>query len=148
MTIPQPAVSEVCPTMPVQHFGESRFNKCKLHYTWDDLYDGYHNATIAYRQGSLGVLSRAGRFETYACIKGHPCADLIEDYFCFVYDEVGATFVPWGPNTVLKLLALPMTQDEVIHLRAKVQQLDLLTANLSAAVANLTDLVANLTARL
>jgi phage shock protein A len=31
--------------------------------------------------------------------------------------------VPWGPNTVLKMLTMPVTQDEVLHLRAENKEL-------------------------
>jgi len=31
--------------------------------------------------------------------------------------------VPWGPNAVLKMLTMPVTQDEVLHLRAENKEL-------------------------
>ena len=36
-----------------------------------------------------------------------------------MYEEQEDRFVPWGPNTDLKMLTLPVTQDEVRHLRAE-----------------------------
>ena len=36
-----------------------------------------------------------------------------------MYEEQEDRFVPWGPNTELKMLTLPVTQDEVLHLRAE-----------------------------
>ena len=48
--------------------------------------------------------------------------------------------MPWGPNTVLRLIQTRETQDEILHLRAEI-------TNLKAVVANLTTVVANLTMR-
>jgi hypothetical protein len=70
MVIPKAAVSEVCPKPPVQHFGEPRFKRCRLPWTWDDLYAGHYNGTITYYQGWLGKLRVTGRFETWVCLKG------------------------------------------------------------------------------
>jgi hypothetical protein len=51
---------------------------------------------------------------------GDPCAnDLTDTFFCYVYEEQEHKFVPWGPNVVLRLLTMPVTQDEVLHLRAE-----------------------------
>jgi len=120
MVIPKATVSEVCPKPPVQHFGEPRFKRCRLPWTWDDLYAGHHNGSITYYQGSLGMLRVTGRFETWVCLKGDPCAnDLTDTFFCYVYEEQERKFVPWGPNVVLRLLTMPVTQDEVLHLRAE-----------------------------
>jgi len=122
MVIPAPTVSEACPRTPVEHFNEPRFKRCQTPWTWDDLYDGYKESTIDYYQGSLGMRSVSGMFETYACIRADPCALGPTDYFCYVYHEVEHRFVPWGPNTALQIVPIT-SQDEVLHLRAEVNKL-------------------------
>jgi len=65
-------------------------------------------------------------------MQGDPCAtDLIDGYFCYVYNEEKDIFEPWGPNNVLRLIVTRETQDEILHLRAEI-------TNLKAVVANLT----------
>jgi len=85
--------------------------------------EGYKESTIDYYQGSLGQLSVPGTFETYACIRADPCALGPTDYFCYVWHMVNTAFVPWGSNTVLELVPIT-SQDEVLHLRAKVMELE------------------------
>ena len=133
MVIPTPAVSEVCPKVPVENFNEAQFAHCQTPWTWDDLMEGYKESTIDYFQGSFGQLSVRGTFETYTCIRGDPCALGPTDYFCYVWDMVNSVFVPWGSNTVLEIV--PVTsQDEVIHLRAKVKELEAALKKLNATV--------------
>ena len=122
MLIPTPAVSEACPRVPVEHFDEPRFKRCQTPWTWDNLYDGYKESTIDYYQGSLGMRSVPGIFESWACIRADPCALGPTDYFCYVWHEVNGLFVPWGSNTVLGIVPIT-SQDEVLHLRAEVNKL-------------------------
>ena len=140
MMVPEAStVAEVCPTLPPQRFGESRFEKCQLRYSLQDLYDAYDNKTLSFRMGSLDKLTVAGVFETWFCIQDHPCAtDLTDNHFCFVWHESEHRFVAWGANPSLKLLVLPVTQDEVLHLRAENAHIKMLLSNLTALVANLT----------
>ena len=52
------------------------------------------------------------------------CAsDLTDDHFCFVWEQVEKKFIPWGPNSALNLLHPPVTQDEILHLRAEIKEL-------------------------
>ena len=139
MTIPQAAVSEVCQSTPPQRFGESKFAKCRLRYSLQDLYDAHDNKTLSFRMGSLDELTVAGVFETWFCVKDDPCAtDLTDNHFCYVYHETEQRFVPWGPNPSLKLLILPVSQDEVLHLRAAIDTQAAELAQLKKVVANLT----------
>ena len=124
MVIPKPKVSEKCPQPRIVHFGEPQYAKCILPWEWTHLFHGYKENTINWRQGGLGRLRVKGRFETWVCIKGHPCAsDLTDDHFCFVWEQVEKKFIPWGPNTALNLLYPPVTQDEILHLRAEIKEL-------------------------
>ena len=127
MTVP-----EVCPRPPVQNFGEQQFKLCQVPWTWEELIAGYKESTISPQWGTLGLRTVPQVFESYVCIHGDPCAtDLVDHYFCYVLDERDRSFVPWGPNAVLQILKLPVTQDEVLHLRSQ-------SNDLAAAVANLT----------
>lgn len=96
----------VCMSPPVQGFGEYRFRRCVLPWTWDELYYGYGNVRISYQQGALGNRAQLGKFETWVCVEGDPCASLSDRYFCYVFDEQAKIFVPWGPNSELKLVCL------------------------------------------
>ena len=142
MEIPAPAISEVCPKVPVHHFNEPRFQHCRTPYTWDDLLEGYKEHKITYKTGDLGREAYPGVFEAWVCIYDDPCAtDLIDGYFCYVYNEQEAKFVPWGPNSVLRLLPTRKTQDEILHMRARDETQDSRIAALEAMVANLTKLI-------
>ena len=75
---------------------------------------------------------------------GDPCAnDLTDTFFCYVYEEQERKFVPWGPNVVLRLLTMPVTQDEVLHLRAENKEIKAENKKLKAKDKKLE---ANLTA--
>ena len=152
LMVPKDTVSEVCPISPPELFGEKKFAKCQLRYSLQDLYDANDNKTLSFRMGSLDKLTVEGVFETWFCIQDHPCAtDLTDNHFCFVWHESEHRFVAWGANPSLKLLVLPVTQDEVLHLRAENEHIKMQLANLTAEnehikmqLANLTALVDNL----
>jgi len=46
------------------------------------------------------MYAEAPRFETYVCIKNHPCSQLMGEpelgAFCFVMDKEQGTFIPWA----------------------------------------------------
>jgi len=158
VTMQAPMVSEVCPKAPIQNWDDPRFSRCKLSWAWEELYDGYRNHSISWYHGSLHTCRVTGKFEHYVCVKDDPCStDLTDAFFCYVWSIRDSAFLPWGPNSVLKLLHLPVTQDEVLHLRAAntrmasdLQDLTALLTNLTATVASdlqdLTALLTNLTA--
>ena len=132
MAIPTPSVSEACPKVPVHHFNEPQFQRCQTPFTWDNLIEGYKEHTVTYKTGDLGMRAVPGIFESWACVHGDPCAtDLIDGFFCYVYHEQEARFVPWGPNTVLRLLPTRETEDEILHLRARIVALEATVANLT-----------------
>ncbi|KAJ1474184.1 hypothetical protein T484DRAFT_3281557 [Baffinella frigidus] len=60
------------------------------------------------RTGGLGNLSEAPRFEVWVCEDRHACANGTSSSFCFVFDEVANVFVPWGPNSQLRLFNYSM----------------------------------------
>ena len=104
-----------------------------------DLLEGYTDHKVTYKTGDLGRVAYPDVFEAWVCIYGDPCAtDLIDGYFCYVYHEKEDKFVPWGPNTVLRLLPTRKTQDEILHLRARVETQDSRIVALEAMVANMT----------
>ena len=145
MVKPKTVVSEKCPKLRIIHFGEPRFARCVLPWNWTHLFNGYKEHTIEYRQGGLGKLTVSGRFETWACIKGHPCAsDLTDNYFCFVWEQVERKWVAWGPNADLNLLQLPVTQDEVVHLREEVKEQSTLLQQQQQQIQQLEDKLKNL----
>jgi len=121
--------SENCEGTPVQSFGQLQYKRCTLTWSWDDLYAGHANKTISFRMGTVGKWMQPGIFETYVCVEGHPCVvDLTDNLFCFVWSEVNEVFVPWGPNSVLKLLNVPLSQEEAIHLKGKITALESLVS--------------------
>jgi hypothetical protein len=114
-------------------------------WTWNELYEGYKNQSITWYHGSLDLRKRTGLFEKYVCVKDDPCStDLTDSFFCYVWSILEESFLPWGPNTVLKLLVLPITQDETLHLRADVAHFKTEIHDLEATVQSLTSVVRNL----
>ena len=64
----------------------------------------YTNCSL--KTGGLGDLLEIESFESWLCVRDHPCASnyASDSYFCFVYDERRSTFVPWGENAELHLV--------------------------------------------
>jgi hypothetical protein len=134
--------SQVCPKPPVENWDHPDWGHCRMVWTWDELYEGYKNRSITWYHGSLDRRKRTGLFETYVCVKDDPCStDLTDTFFCYVWSILEEKFLPWGPNTVLKLLVLPITQDETLHLRADVAQFKTQIHDLQATVQLLTSAV-------
>lgn len=56
---------------------------------------------ITFKNGGLGDLvqeDQEGNVSTWVCEKNHPCAALAGDaggWFCFVYSDHDAKFIPW-----------------------------------------------------
>jgi len=124
--------AENCANTPVQSFGQPEYKRCRLMWSWDDLYAGHANKSISFRMGTVGKWMQPGKFETYVCVEGHPCVtDLSDNHFCFVWSEVDEVFVPWGPNSVLKLLDTPLSEKEEIVLKAKLLALQSLVVGWS-----------------
>ena len=64
------------------------------------------NCSVQYKVGGLGLLM-TDQFQVWICVKDHPCAlSASNPYFCFVYDEMNANFIPWGSNSKLELFQL------------------------------------------
>ncbi|KAJ1472059.1 hypothetical protein T484DRAFT_1841770, partial [Baffinella frigidus] len=78
--------------------------KKELDATWAELAararEGIGNA---FKTASLGELRVSPTYQVWLCEEGHACANGTSSYFCFVYDEVLKIFVPWGPNSLLRI---------------------------------------------
>ena len=46
--------AENCANTPVQGFGQPEYKRCKLMWSWDDLYAGHANKSISFRMGTVG----------------------------------------------------------------------------------------------
>ena len=46
--------AENCTNTPVQAFGQPEYKRCKLMWSWDDLYAGHANKSISFRMGTVG----------------------------------------------------------------------------------------------
>jgi hypothetical protein len=86
---------------------------CSLDETWETLTAGVEKGTIKLMTGGLGTSAvraldgKRNRFDVWLCVWSTdalqvPC-DNDGSGFCFVYDEVEEIFVPWGPNSLLRL---------------------------------------------
>ena len=140
--MPSPIVSATCPKNPIQMWGSLAWSHCTMVWTQEELYEGYKNRSITWVHGSLGLQRREGKFEHYLCVKDDPCSvDLTDTFFCYVWSIQEETYVAWGPNSDLKLLQLPLTQDEVLFLRADVTQYKEKVQNLEEYVRTLTIMV-------
>ncbi|KAJ1489765.1 hypothetical protein T484DRAFT_1779361 [Baffinella frigidus] len=79
---------------------DSSVSACSLNATWDDV---IRRAWLP-PAGGLGPLTEKPRFQVWLCEEGHPCANGTSAFFCFVFDEEERVFVPWGPNSQLRLV--------------------------------------------
>ncbi len=85
-----------------------KYEDCKLNMSWPEINQLLRNNRDWATQGGLGNLREKGRFGTWICVKQHACSVLTDDvpYFCFVYDEVKRTFIPWDTAQNLGLTYL------------------------------------------
>ena len=88
------------------------YRQCALDEGWEALTAKVQQGTIDLKTGGLGTSAvprsdgKGNRFDVWLCVFDGvfdvPC-DKDSGSFCFVYDEVDNTFVPWGPNSELRL---------------------------------------------
>jgi len=71
---------------------------CVFDYTWEDVRKNKH----LYKTGGLGK-KMSNAWQVWVCAE-HPCATDKNDRVCFTYSEENHVFVPWGYNSVLRLL--------------------------------------------
>jgi len=92
----------------IMHWGEDpRYWHCTLPLTWKEIHQArFSDCSLSYKTGGLGDLLEVEAFESWLCAHDHPCASnyLWDTYFCFVYDEMRQTFIPWGENAELHLV--------------------------------------------
>ena len=68
--------------------------------------------TLRALQGGLGKLMGKDGYESWVCLKDHPCSSVEGDYFCFAYHESDDIFTPWGENSILHMV--DVTEDRVV----------------------------------
>jgi cysteine-rich repeat protein len=86
---------------------DPRYLRCTLPLTWKEIHQArFSNCSLSYKTGGLGNLQDVEAFESWLCAHDHPCASNYpwDTYFCFVYDEMRQTFIPWGENAELHLV--------------------------------------------
>ena len=88
-------------------WGKAEHDHCFQPYSWRQIIQGSEDLA---KTGGLGKLMEVDGYETWQCICDHSCAwefstDPQDSWFCFVYHETNAVFTPWGPNSLLKLVA-------------------------------------------
>ncbi|KAJ1472131.1 REJ domain-containing protein [Baffinella frigidus] len=117
---------EFCETQIPQDWGWSHFPRwgqdssvsaCSLNATWVDVILRARLPAV----GGLGPLSEMPRFQVWLCEEGHACANGTSAFFCFVFDEEKRVFVPWGPDSQLRLVDRPAaalrrkTESKLLH---------------------------------
>ncbi|EKX34713.1 hypothetical protein GUITHDRAFT_147030 [Guillardia theta CCMP2712] len=103
-----PAGSKIPPMNSMEH--------CRLNASWYQILSNIDRSSravkLSYKTGGLGKLMTLGAEEVWVCQYGHPCSqntssfDLLQDgldAFCFIYDEIGEKFRPWGLMSELGL---------------------------------------------
>ncbi|EKX35945.1 hypothetical protein GUITHDRAFT_117860 [Guillardia theta CCMP2712] len=82
-----------------------RYRYCSNPYhTWEALLYNASMGRVAFKTGGLGMLAIHGLYEVWVCIQNHPCAlDPADPSFCWVYNEMETTWIPWGENSNLQL---------------------------------------------
>ena len=86
--------------------------RCDINLTWAELAEKTTAGELSFKTAALGTSAVLPRFQVWMCVWGHPC-DLDGESFCFVYDEVDESFVPWGLNSELHLFDLSSKQGNV-----------------------------------
>ena len=106
-TAPAPTTTPAPDSDPrTSDWGRPEYEHCVQPYTWSEIIRGSKDMV---KTGGLGNLVEVNGYETWQCIGDHPCAwefstDPQDSWFCFVYHEPNGVFIPWGPNSLLKLL--------------------------------------------
>lgn len=106
--IPTPAPPTSSDCLHVQRWGSAAVAGCSAGLTWEQvLYQETLSPPTAWT-GGLGRLM-TDAVEVWVCVTDHPCgaaggAPGASNVFCFVFDELAATFIPWGSNQCLGLV--------------------------------------------
>ncbi|EKX55234.1 hypothetical protein GUITHDRAFT_99015 [Guillardia theta CCMP2712] len=95
-----PIVVEVLSSLPLPPSlsATSRYRHCSYPLSWKQVASNVtalENSDVI--TGGMGAFLIPGSMEVWLCAKHHPCA-MANQHFCFVYDEVKESFVPWYPN--------------------------------------------------
>lgn len=121
-------------------WGQEQYKACKQPWSWEELTDGYVKGSIRFKmvsgrasshslpfaqlnhsllspdfdaiQGGLGNLMGKDGYESWLCLKDHPCSSTEGDYFCFAYHESNNIFTPWGENSILHMV--DVTEDRFV----------------------------------
>ena len=84
-----------------------QYSGCALNKTWTEINQHLRNNHDWATQGGLGDLRERGRVGTWLCVKQHACSVSGDvPHFCFVYNEVARTFIPWDTAQNLGLTYL------------------------------------------
>eukprot|EP00960_Hanusia_phi_P029053 747747-Hanusia_phi.AAC.5 len=82
-------------------------SQCQLTKNWDELISHLSQRDGIFFTGGMGKLLTPSH-QVWVCQKEHPCAvelsKVVNDSFCFVYNENTTIFEPWGLNSYLNLL--------------------------------------------
>jgi len=119
-------------------WGQEQYKNCAQPWTWEQLTEDYVKGIRRFKmvciwkfecpergellqtdpalcsscQGGLGKLMGKDGYESWVCLKDHPCSTTEGDYFCWAYHETNDTFTPWGENSVLHMV--DVTEDRVV----------------------------------
>lgn len=81
--------------------------KCELTQTWDEIIAHLTRKDGSFATGGMGELMTESH-QVWVCQKLHSCAlelsKVVNDFYCFVYNENTTIFEPWGLNSTLNLL--------------------------------------------
>eukprot|EP00960_Hanusia_phi_P017108 503234-Hanusia_phi.AAC.3 len=78
--------------------------QCNLNQSWEYILSQRNSGIV--QTGGLGQLMHEGRFEVWVCDYDCPCVIHVIDAACFVYDEMNESFLPWGLQSSLDLMAV------------------------------------------
>lgn len=92
------------PINRTRNWGAERFEHCTLDMNWNELAmqeyicsnSAWTGCEIEFQSGGLGALEVANLYVSWVCVKDHVCREgILTSYFCFVYNELADTFIPW-----------------------------------------------------
>ena len=91
-------------TGSVPPWNQKQYKYCQpLFDGWSDLRNQMRAGSLVLFTGGLGLLMIEDEYEAWVCPRGDPCALGGDRFFCYVYNEQTAKFVPWDQHFNLNL---------------------------------------------
>ena len=86
--------------MPPKLYPKPGATQCAFDRSWEDVKQNRH----IFQTGGLGKKMRLDEWKVWVCGSQLPCALATGEWICFTYNEMHDVFVPWGYNSMLRIV--------------------------------------------